>query len=159
MALQVCKKFKVIIRNDPALVHRVDCYVAGVDDGNAQIFSLSERRSSLRSWTAGWKTFRERRAAGPTLTVESICNYGAQYDPGTLVQLAPADRREFSFVRLPGESRRIEGEVWKVTNLEFVVDRFCHDYAQNLLVAMAQYVFKPSYYTILLHSMLHALIP
>ena len=120
-------------------MHKIRCYVAGVDDGDSERYSLSDRRSRLERWTTGWKTLSQRWPNGPTSTIERIGGM-VKCDGTLLVQLRrilDTDSAELVLCRLPSESRGIPSETWRLS-FDFDIKLFCHDDSQNLLILVGQ---------------------
>ena len=134
---QVCQKFRTIVNDDSVLKHRLNCYVAGVADGNSQLYSLADRRERLRRWTVGWKTSCERWKRGPAHSITRTRDDRIYCDGSVLVQMSLNDHI-VSLTRLPAESRGIQTESWTLSGFDFRIEDICHDHAQGLMVLLEE---------------------
>ena len=132
---QVCQKFKTIVNDDSVLKHRLNCYVAGVADGNNQLYNLTDRGERLQRWTVGWETSRERWKRGPAQSITRTRDDRIYCDGSVLVQISLNDHM-VSLTRLPAKSRGIQTETWTLPGFDFRIEDLCHDHAQGLVVLL-----------------------
>ena len=144
MSNKVCRWLKSLIEESLDLQYKIECYLAGVVDGDTKAFSLKERLDRLRTWRKSWETgsaseefsiplFRPE-TNDPNLPFKLSGSVFAKVRHDQSIQL-------IHMYQIPSTCRNIPRKEWAVsTPVSHHIAMLAIDHSQRLLVVLEEYV-------------------